>query len=107
MLDLVKNETLRIDSRFLEPACGTGNFLIEILRRKLDVVKGKYKDKSSQELYEKLALQAISSIYGIDILSDSIAHCRERLYLYFEAEYKSLKNSILLSLCNIVVTTGK
>lgn len=90
MLDLVKNETLRIDSRFLEPACGTGNFLIEILRRKLDVVKGKYKDKSSQELYEKLALQAISSIYGIDILSDSIAQCRERLYLHFEAEYKSL-----------------
>ena len=44
MLDLVKQETERIDSRFLEPACGDGNFLAEILRRKLAVVKARYKN---------------------------------------------------------------
>ena len=43
MLDLVKDETQRIDSRFLEPACGEGAFLTEILRRKLAVVKSRYK----------------------------------------------------------------
>jgi len=43
MLDLVKEETERIDSRFLEPACGTGKFLTEILRRKLKVVENRYK----------------------------------------------------------------
>lgn len=88
MLDLVKSETERIDSRFLEPACGTGNFLIEILRRKLEVVKSRY--AKSQVLYEQQVLLAISSIYGIDILSDSISQCRERLYSYFESEYKNL-----------------
>lgn len=40
MLDMVKQETERIDSRFLEPACGNGNFLAEVLRRKLAVVAG-------------------------------------------------------------------
>lgn len=43
MLDLVKQETERVDSRFLEPACGDGNFLAEILRRKLKEVRRKYK----------------------------------------------------------------
>ena len=43
MLDLVKQETERIESRFLEPACGDGNFLAEILRRKLEVVTKLYK----------------------------------------------------------------
>ncbi len=42
MLDLVKAETERIDSRFLEPACGSGNFLVQILRRKLAAVELKY-----------------------------------------------------------------
>ena len=57
MLDLVKNETLRIDSRFLEPACGTGNFVIEILRRKLAVVSERYSENQSE--YEKYALLAV------------------------------------------------
>jgi type I restriction-modification system DNA methylase subunit len=68
MLDLVKQETERIDSRFLEPACGTGNFLVEILKRKLTVVKNRY--LKSQIEYERYAILALSSIYGIDILQD-------------------------------------
>ena len=70
MLDLVKQETERIDSRFLEPACGTGNFLTEILARKLRVVESRY--RKSQLEYERASIQAISSIYGIDILEDNV-----------------------------------
>ena len=70
MLDLVKNETERIDSRFLEPACGDGNFLAEILRRKLAVVKRKY-TKSPAD-YAKNAILAVSSMYGVDILRDNV-----------------------------------
>ncbi len=88
MLDLVKDETLRIDSRFLEPACGTGNFLIEILRRKLKVVADRHSKNQSE--YEKYSLLAISSIYGIDILADSLQLCRNRLFDYFESEYKRI-----------------
>ena len=88
MLDLVKQETLRIDSRFLEPACGSGNFLVEVLNRKLDVVKNKY--KKSQLEYEKYLIIAISSIYGIDILEDNTNECRQRLYDVFDAEYSNI-----------------
>ena len=88
MLDLVKQETLRIDSRFLEPACGSGNFLVEVLNRKLEVVKSKY--KKSQLEYEKYLIIAISSIYGIDILEDNIEECRQRLYDVFDVQYNSI-----------------
>ena len=77
MCDLVKDETERIDSRFLEPACGDGNFLAEILTRKLEIVKRKYK-KSSLD-YEKNAVLAASSIYGVDILIDNVIACREKI----------------------------
>ena len=88
MLDLVKQETERIDSRFLEPACGNGNFLIEILRRKLEVVKFRY--KKSQWEYEKNALIAVMSCYGVDIMQDNVNECIERLYNLFVDYYKSL-----------------
>ena len=88
MLDLVKQETERIDSRFLEPACGNGNFLIEILIRKLEVVKFRY--KKSQWEYEKNALIAVMSIYGVDIMQDNIDECIKRLLNLFEDYYKSL-----------------
>ena len=88
MLDLVKQETERIDSRFLEPACGNGNFLIEILRRKLEVVKRIY--KRSQWEYEKNALIAVMSIYGVDIMQDNVNECIERLLTLFTDYYKSL-----------------
>ncbi len=87
MLDLVKQETERIDSRFLEPACGTGNFLVEILRRKLAVVARRY--KKSQLEYERYAVIAVSSIYGIDILGDNIIECRNRLFEIFDKQYTS------------------
>jgi len=77
MLDLVKQETERIDSRFLEPACGTGNFLVEILRRKLEVVKRQYQKQLGElELQTTIAL---SSIYGVDIMKDNVAECCGRL----------------------------
>lgn len=87
MLDLVKQETLRIDSRFLEPACGKGAFLAEVLRRKLGVVEARYA-KSPVE-YERYAILAISSIYGIDILEDNILDCRKELLSIFNTEYEA------------------
>jgi len=88
MLELVKPETERIDSRFLEPACGTGNFLIEVLKRKLDIVSSRY--ARSQVEYERYALLSLSSIYGIDILQDNVEECRHRLLDVFNASYTQL-----------------
>jgi hypothetical protein len=88
MLDLVKSETERIDSRFLEPACGTGNFLTEILERKLQVVESRY-GRSPLE-YERYSVLAVSSIYGIDILEDNVVECRKRLRAIVERRCKNL-----------------
>ena len=88
MLDLVKQETERIDSRFLEPACGNGNFLAEVLRRKLNVVDQRY--SKSQIEWERYAVIAVSSIYGIDILEDNAQECRERLFKIFDERYTTL-----------------
>ncbi len=88
MLDLVKQETERIDSRFLEPACGTGNFLLEVLERKLRVVESRY--NKSQLEYERYAILAISSIYGIELLEDNAEDCRKRLFEVFDASYTRL-----------------
>ncbi|MFN9688491.1 MAG: SAM-dependent DNA methyltransferase [Bacteroidota bacterium] len=88
MLDLVKHETERIDSRFLEPACGNGNFLAEVLRRKLKVVDQRY--GNNQMDWERYAVIAISSIYGVDILEDNAKECRERLYTIFDDFYTAL-----------------
>jgi hypothetical protein len=77
MLDLVKQETERIDSRFLEPACGTGNFLAEILRRKLKIIAKRYCKNRIE--FERYTVIAVSSIYGIDILEDNVIQCRKRL----------------------------
>ena len=85
MLDLVKQETERIDSRFLEPACGNGNFLAEVLKRKLEVVKTRY--RTSQLEWERNSLIAISSIYGVDILEDNTLECQERLFAIFSKIY--------------------
>ena len=85
MLDLVEQETKRIDSRFLEPACGDGNFLAVILERKLAVVEKRY--GRSQLEFERSAVLAVSSIYGIDILPDNIRDCRQRLFAIFDTNY--------------------
>jgi SAM-dependent methyltransferase len=88
MLDLVKQETERIESRFLEPACGTGNFLVEILNRKLAVVSVRY--AKSQLEWERYAVLAVSSIYGIDILADNVEACQTRLLEVFDTQYRAL-----------------
>lgn len=87
MLDLVKGETERIDARFLEPACGSGNFLTHVLRRKLAAVELKY----GQSGFEKrhFALLAVMCIYGIELLPDNITECRANLLDIF-AEYLRL-----------------
>ena len=85
MLDLVKQETERIDSRFLEPACGDGNFLAGILQRKLAVVKSRYGKNTAD--YERYAVIAVTSIYGVDILQDNIDDCRNRMFNIFDHEY--------------------
>lgn len=87
MLDLVKDETERIDSRFLEPACGSGNFLIPILRRKLAAVELRY-GKSDFER-KHYALVALMCIYGIELLDDNIAECRANVLEIF-SEYLNL-----------------
>lgn len=88
MLDLVKQETERVDSRFLEPACGDGNFLAEILRRKLKEVRRKYQKHTFD--YERYSVHAISSIYGVDLLIDNVSACRERLFSIWDKEYKAV-----------------
>ena len=74
MLDLVKGESERIDSRFLEPACGSGNFLVRVLFRKLTTVQHKY-GKSDFEK-RNFALLGLMCIYGIELLPDNVAECR-------------------------------
>jgi len=85
MLDLVKSETERIESTFLEPACGNGNFLAEVLRRKLAVVDHRHTQHQTE--FEYNAVLAVSSVYGIDILEDNAMECRQRLFGLFDAQY--------------------
>ncbi len=87
MLDLVPHETERIESRFLEPACGNGNFLVKILERKLQQVQNKY--KKSQLDFEFWTTIAISSIYWIDLLEDNIQQARDRLFEIIEHHYST------------------
>src|SRR5689334_6434258 len=105
MLDLVKNETERIDSRFLEPACGHGNFLEAILDRKLNVVERRY--QKSQKEFEAQGFVALACIYGIDKLDDNVSEARRRLFQLFLDRYsRQFRNSIdgryLNSLCYVL-----
>lgn len=86
MLDLVKEETERIDSRFLEPACGTGNFLVEILNRKMEAVRKQY-GKNRFE-YDMASAQAVASMYGVELLPDNVETCRTRLLEQFLDIYR-------------------
>ena len=91
MLDLVKDESSRIESRFLEPACGNGNFVTEVLNRKLVTVRKKYGRSPSD--YEKFSIIAVSSIYGVDILEDNVKECRKRLYDFWNRHYTEICGS--------------
>jgi hypothetical protein len=95
MLDMVKPETERIESRFLEPACGNGNFLSEVLQRKLNIVGSRYGKNRSE--YERYCFVAVSSIYGVDILEDNVKECRARMFdiVFNEYESKFKKNRSL------------
>lgn len=81
MLDLVEGETERIDSRFLEPACGSGNFLVRVLQRKLAAVELKFGRSEFEKRH--YALLALMCIYGIELLDDNIAECRDNLLMVF------------------------
>ena len=93
MCDLVAQECDRLDSRFLEPACGDGNFLAEVLTRKLNRCKQLYKRNPYD--YERYSVLAVSSIYGVDIMQDNAQECRQRLYELWNKEYEAVckKNS--------------
>ena len=102
MLDLVKDETERIDARFLEPACGSGNFLVRILKRKLAAVELKFgKSEFEKQHY---ALLGLMCIYGVELLSDNIAECRENLLAIF-ADYLHLSNADALHRAASMVLT--
>jgi hypothetical protein len=90
MLDLVKDETERIDSRFLEPACGSGNFLVRVLQRKLGTVEIKFGKSEFEKRH--YALLALMCTYGIELLVDNIAECRANM-LEILAEYLNIDES--------------
>ena len=88
MCDLVAHECERIESRFLEPACGDGNFLAEVVKRKLASVKKLYGKNRFD--YERYSVLAMSSIYGIDIMADNVRDCRARLFEQWDRGYQSV-----------------
>ncbi len=90
MLDLVKGETERIDARFLEPACGSGNFLVRVLQRKLAAVELKYAKSDFEKRH--YALLGLMCTYGIELLEDNIAECRVNM-LEILADYLNLDES--------------
>jgi hypothetical protein len=93
MLNLVKEESIRIDSRFLEPACGSGNFLRAVLLRKFNTVENRY----GKSLFEKKhhALMSLMSIYGIELLPDNVEECRNNLQRTFD-EFLEVDSTTLL-----------
>ena len=93
MFDLVQHETERIDSRFLEPACGDGNFLIHVLKRKLKILHKNY--SKDQYEFEKNGIVLIGSIYGVDILEDNVISARNRLCDEIIKIYKNTFNNNL------------
>ncbi|GAA4778171.1 N-6 DNA methylase [Stakelama sediminis] len=90
MLDLVQGETERIDARFLEPACGSGNFLVPILQRKLAAVEVKFGKSDFEKRH--YALAGLMCCYGIELLDDNIAECRANMLEVF-AEYLGLNEA--------------
>lgn len=77
MLNLVKHESERIDSRVLEPACGSGNFLVPVLARKLATVQTRHGKSEFEKRH--YALFALMCVYGIELLEDNAEECRENL----------------------------
>lgn len=104
MLKLVSDEVERIDARFLEPACGSGNFLIPVLRQKLATVNERFgKSRFEQEQHGLLALM---SVYGIELLEDNANECRDNLYQVFEQDLKVVQQSDLSKAAVVVLATN-
>ena len=101
MLDLVSDEASRIESRFLEPACGSGNFLREVLRRKLVEVKRRYGNDDFKKTH--YAALAVMSIYGIELLEDNAAECRQNLLDLLCSEMRFDRNSEVVLACEGVL----
>jgi len=106
MLDLVKEESERIDSRFLEPACGSGNFLVRVLKRKLAAVELKFGKSEFEKRH--YALLGLMCIYGVELLEDNIAECRANLleiiaeYLAVNADDEVYQAASFVLSCNLV-----
>lgn len=92
MINLVKDEAERIDSRFLEPACGDGTFLANVLKKKLATVQRKYSRRDFERKH--YSLLALMSIYGIELLADNAEACRERLVEVFNAVVRDTEPGI-------------
>lgn len=90
MLDLVRDETFRIDSRFLEPACGSGNFLVRVLARKLAAVELKYGKSEFERRHH--ALLGLMCIYGIELLDDNVVECRQNMLVVL-GDYLNLEEN--------------
>ena len=104
MLDLVKDETERIDSKFLEPACGSGNFLVPVLRRKLAAVELKYGQSDFERRH--FALHALMRIYGIELLEDNVAECRASLLEIFAGSLNLQQGDALYRAASYVLTVN-
>ncbi|MEJ6553681.1 N-6 DNA methylase [Microbacterium esteraromaticum] len=104
MLDLVKSETERIDSRFLEPACGSGNFLVPVLERKLAAVEARYGKSDFEKRH--YALFGLMCIYGIELLADNAEECRENLLGTFARYLKLRSGEIWLDAATAVLTVN-
>ncbi|KDA06872.1 restriction endonuclease subunit M [Microbacterium sp. CH12i] len=106
MLDLVKGESERIDSRFLEPACGSGNFVVPVLERKLAAVQAKHGRSEFEKRH--YALFGLMCIYGIELLEDNAVECRENLagtftrYLSVDGDNEWVKAATAVLAVNIV-----
>ena len=101
MLDLVKNESERIDSRFLEPACGSGNFLRAVLTRKLKTVQTKYGKSAFENKHH--ALFALMCIYGIELLDDNLKECRENLLEIYSSYLELEEGDVWLKAAELVL----
>ena len=104
MLDLLTNESARIDARFLEPACGSGNFLVAVLTRKLLTVQAKYGKNDFEKRH--YALLALMCIYGIEILEDNVLECRQNLLSVFRDFLQLESNSDVFDCARIVLKSN-
>ena len=106
MLKLLETEVNRVDSRFYEPACGDGNFLVEILKRKIQLIEKKY--SKNQILFERNLFLIVCNLYGVDILQDNVTCCRNRLINTikesYERNFKNISNHKLFESLEFVIS---